>query len=51
VSDEELIENILSIIDECEMARYSPSSDDSRMEKLYSETAGVISKTEQNLRG
>jgi len=51
VSDEELIENILSIIDECEMARYSPSSDDSRMEKLFTETARVISKTEQNLRG
>ena len=32
--NEELIENILSIIDECEMARYSPSSDDSRMENL-----------------
>ncbi|GAG29420.1 unnamed protein product, partial [marine sediment metagenome] len=51
LSDEELIDNILAIIDECEMARYSPSSDDSRMENLYSETARVISKTEQNLRG
>ncbi len=51
LSDEELIDNLLSIIDECEMARYSPSSDDSRMENLYNETALVISKTEQNLRG
>ncbi|MBL7113471.1 MAG: protein BatD [Bacteroidales bacterium] len=51
LSDNELIDNILSIIDECEMARYSPSSDDSRMEKLYSETAVLISKTEQSLRG
>jgi uncharacterized membrane protein len=50
VTDVDLIDKILSVIDECEMARYSPSSDDSRMEKLYSEAVAVISKTEQNLR-
>ena len=50
INDEDLIANIMNIIDECEMARYSPSSDDSRLEKLFSETARVISKTEQSLR-
>ena len=51
LTDVDLIDNIIGVIDECEMARYSPSSDDSHMEKLFSEAAGVISKTEQNLRG
>jgi hypothetical protein len=44
------IETFLSVIDECEFARYAPSSGRKEMEQLYREASGVISKLEQRIR-
>jgi hypothetical protein len=40
----------LSIIDECEFARYAPASGRQAMQQLYQQAATVISKLEQTIR-
>lgn len=48
--EEPYIETFLSVIDECEFARYAPSSGRKEMAQLYRDAAGVISKLEQRVR-
>jgi hypothetical protein len=48
--DGELTEKFINLIDDCEYARYAPASDESRMDKLYREAIGVISKLQQKLK-
>ncbi|KPK80312.1 MAG: hypothetical protein AMS27_17185 [Bacteroides sp. SM23_62_1] len=50
ISDQELIQRFLKVIDDCEMARYSPQSGTEQMDKLYTEAVKAITKMEQNLR-
>jgi hypothetical protein len=48
--DEELIEKLMKLIDDCEFARYAPASDESKMDELYKEAISVISKLQQKLK-
>jgi len=50
ISDEDLISRFIRVIDDCEMARYSPQSDTEQMDALYAEAMKVITKMEQSLR-
>jgi uncharacterized membrane protein len=47
---EDLINEYLELADLCEMARYAPSSDQGKVEEVYSRSIKVIGKIEQNLR-
>jgi len=51
IEDEELINKFIQVIDECELARYSPSLNTGKMDVLYNEAVSVISKIEQKIRG
>jgi hypothetical protein len=44
------IARFVKVVDECEFARYSPSSGHQAMEQLYDEAAQAISKLEQQIR-
>jgi len=44
------IATFLSVIDECEFARYAPSSDRKEMEHLYADAVKVVSKLEQRIK-
>lgn len=46
----ELTDKFINLIDDCEYARYAPASDESRMDELYREAIGVISKLQQKLK-
>lgn len=46
----EVINQLLSIIDQCEFARFSPDGSQSAKENIYSETLAVIEKIENNLK-
>jgi hypothetical protein len=48
--DENLMDDLFRIIDECEVARYSPVTENKGMEKLYQETLNVITMLQQKLR-
>ena len=49
--NEETIKEIVSIIDDCEFARYAPASNKhDNMESIYHNSINIISKIEQNLR-
>lgn len=50
ISDEDLISRFIRVIDDCEMARYSPQSGTEQMDALYAEAMKVITKMEQSLR-
>ncbi len=50
LSDKELIDRFIKVIDDCEMARYSPQSGTEQMDTLYTEAMKLIIKMEQNLR-
>lgn len=50
ISDTDLITRFIRVIDDCEMARYSPQSGTEQMDALYAEAMKVIVKMEQNLR-
>ncbi len=43
---EELINRLIAIIDECEMARYTPSDNDSSVEKMFNEASEVMNEME-----
>lgn len=48
--DEEYIEQILSIIDRCEYARYAPVTEETKMDTLYKDAIKLISKLQQKLK-
>ncbi|MFO8234374.1 MAG: BatD family protein [Bacteroidales bacterium] len=48
--DEELIEQFLRLIDDCEYARYAPADNESKMGGLYQEAITVISQLQQKLK-
>ncbi|PLX10343.1 MAG: BatD protein [Marinilabiliales bacterium] len=48
--DTEYIEQILSIIDRCEYARYAPVTEETKMDTLYNDAIKVISKLQQKLK-
>ena len=48
--EEPYIETFLSVIDECEFARYAPGSGRKEMAHVYRDAADVISKLEQRVR-
>ncbi|MDR3366849.1 MAG: BatD family protein [Prevotellaceae bacterium] len=48
--EEPYIETFLSVIDECEFARYAPGSGRKEMAQLYRDAVTVISKLEQRVR-
>jgi hypothetical protein len=50
LGDKELIGRFIKVIDDCEMARYSPQSGTEQMDTLYKEAMNLIIKMEQNLR-
>lgn len=50
ISNTDLITRFIQVIDDCEMARYSPQSDPEQMDALYAEAMKVIIKMEQSLR-
>ncbi|KPK85155.1 MAG: hypothetical protein AMS27_08130 [Bacteroides sp. SM23_62_1] len=50
IDDADLINRFIRVIDDCEMARYSPQSGTEQMDTLYSEAMKVITKMEHNLR-
>jgi uncharacterized membrane protein len=47
---DDLIEHFLRLIDDCEFARYAPSSGEEQMDELYKEAIDVISKLQQKLK-
>jgi HEPN domain-containing protein len=47
---EDIISEYLELADTCEMARYAPSAVEGQAEEVYSRSAKVIGKIEQNLR-
>jgi len=49
ISDE-IISELNSIIENCELARYSPNSDSSKMNEIYNKSNELISKLEQNIK-
>lgn len=48
--NEEYIQEIVGILDDCEFARYAPGDKQHDMEKIYNDSLNIISKIEQNLR-
>lgn len=49
-ADENLADEFLSILDTCEFARYSPTSDHSERDHLYNKSLDTISKLEESLK-
>ena len=47
---DEIISELNSIIENCELARYSPNSDSSKMNEIYNKSNELISKLEQNIK-
>ena len=45
-ASEALILKIITILDECEMARYTPEKSDEQIEKLFDTTSEVINEME-----
>jgi hypothetical protein len=48
--DENLTDDLIRIIDECEVARYAQVSENMGMEKLYQDTLNVITMLQQKLK-
>jgi hypothetical protein len=48
--DESEVNNLTSILDTCEYARFSPASSEAEAEKIYEGTAGFISLVENTIR-
>ena len=43
-------DRLMEIIEECEFARYAPSSAAGDMERIYRDTINIITEIEQNIR-
>jgi len=50
ISESVLVDDLINLIDVCEMARFSPSADVQAMDKVYADSVRLISKLEQNIR-
>jgi BatD DUF11 like domain len=50
ISESALVDDLINLIDVCEMARFSPSADIQAMDKVYADSVRLISKLEQNIR-
>lgn len=48
--NEEYIKEIVSILNDCEFARYAPGDKQHNMQKIYDDSLNIISKIEQNLK-
>lgn len=48
--DQDLIQNFLSVLDQCEMARFSPSGTNQAMHDLFDTAGQVISKMEKEIK-
>ena len=48
--DEELINDFLGTLDECEFARFAPGDENEKMDKVYSSSVAVISKMENAIK-
>lgn len=48
--DNELIKEFLSVLDNCEFARFSPSEANTGMEKIYEEALRIIGKMESSIK-
>ncbi len=45
-ADEETVKNVINIVDDCEMARFTPTGSDSEMADLYAKAEGVVKQME-----
>lgn len=45
-ASEDTVKNIIAIIDDCEMARFTPNHSDDEMSQLYDKAVGVIKEME-----
>jgi hypothetical protein len=50
ITESALVDDLLNLIDICEMARFAPSADTQAMDKVYSDSVRLISKLEQNIK-
>jgi hypothetical protein len=50
IADPGPINDLISLIDVCEMARFAPSASVHEMDKVYTDSVKLISKLEQNIR-
>jgi hypothetical protein len=50
ITDSTPVDDLINLIDVCEMARFAPSADTQAMDKVYSDSVRLISKLEQNIR-
>jgi len=50
IADPGLINDLISLIDVCEMARFAPSANVQEMDKVYTDSVKLISKLEQIIR-
>lgn len=50
ITDSAPVDDLINLIDVCEMARFAPSADVQAMDKVYSDSVRLISKLEQNIR-
>jgi len=48
--DSEIIEEIISILNNCEYARYAPSAQSDGMQQIYEQALNIISKIEKSLK-
>lgn len=48
--NDELIKEFINVLDNCEFARFAPSETNSKMDKIYENALGVISKMENSIK-
>lgn len=49
IPDSELVDKLIELIDQCEMARYSPQFENEPLEKVYAHSVEVLSKLSEKL--
>lgn len=47
---EDPVKQVISLLDDCEFARYAPGDDSGRMDRLYEQAAGVIGQIENSIK-
>jgi hypothetical protein len=47
---DELIQEFINNLNDCEFARYAPGNQDEKMDKIYSSAIDVISKMENSIK-
>ena len=46
----EPVKQVISLLDDCEFARYAPGDDTGRMDRLYEQAAAVIGQIENTIK-